>query len=248
MEIKLCSQSLIPGATDTEWSNASDGLDFKLNVDARGLNAFKDLADLHDKAWILALGWLFKLRWDSKYKIPAHRTLVSLYKPFGIELNKLVEITKELHPEVNERYLSFPEWFLSLCNEKRKHDLCNAWTRLTAEGYGVNGKNAAITDRFGDLGKLRAGQNIYDSEQWPLWYEFTELCLSRAIDSPVFKNKYWIPYLGACRKSLLQRRKPSFQALVLDDGILMQRMGRGNGTKLFLNERSKALPSKDYKA
>lgn len=247
MEIKPCSQILIPGATDPDWSNALDSLEFKINLEKRDRDAFQDLADLHDKAWTLALGWLFKLRWDSKYKIPARRKLVRLYKPFGEELNTLVEITKELHPEVSEHYRSFPEWFLMLCNEKRKNDLCNAWTRLTDKGYGVKGKTYAIRDRSGDLRKLRAGQNIYDSEQWPLWYEFTELCLSREKDSPVFKNRYWKPYLGACSKHLRQRSKPDFQGLVLDNGTLRQRSGPGNGTLLFLNQRPKALPDKDCK-
>jgi hypothetical protein len=142
-----------------------------------------------------ALAWLYKQKWDSKYKIPGWKKLRNEtrqgIKALGEKLLSLLELCIQTHPLLkNPDYINATEWFVAIAWELKKEEVSNI-------GENLHSKSQFCAKHRNRLGQLKNYENPFSPSDSPHSYRL--ICeasrCSERLDQ--FRKKYWNPYRSA---------------------------------------------------
>jgi hypothetical protein len=182
-----------------------------------------------------SLCWVYKLKWNSKYKIPLPKKVVDLSKPAGEHLLSLLNLCIEFHAlghRLSQKYPHAGLWFLAIANEIKKAQIEEA---IKAEKVGKDAKTRAMR---AELASLKDEQNPHNPETEPALWSLVEVVLyyKKSRKAPNLIEKLWQGKRAGEYKGFLQaysglihaQESPEYWDIFVKGEKLLARSGREN--------------------
>jgi hypothetical protein len=213
---------------DKDWAKVFEFIQhpsIRVEAGTNKCSRFQDaLTEVH---WIFGLHYVFKLKWDSKHKIPvklkpaAQRGFIL----WGDYLYAVLELCVQCHAFAftSVPYANAAEWFQKVALEMKTSD-------LKAIYFAKKGLKRKSVDQQRKLLKaLKEYENPGDSITHPHAFALVEAAITLAERSDVFRKKYWNAFKTAYAKLLEDiESSSSWQTVFEKDGLPCVQAGRGN--------------------
>jgi hypothetical protein len=213
---------------DARWAEVFESIQHpsvRVEVETNGCSKFQDtLTEVH---WVFGLHYVFKLKWDSKHKIPVKLKPASqrAFKLWGEYLYAVLEMCVECHAATaaGVPYANAAEWFQKVALEMKTSDLKAIY--FAKKGL----KRKTVDQQRGLLKALKNYENPGDPKTHPHTFALVEAAITLAERSDVFRKKYWKPFTTAAAQLLENiEASSSWQTVFEKDGLPYVQAGRGN--------------------
>lgn len=180
---------------------------------------------INEGLYNIALHWVFKKKWQSKYRIPAKANVAKAVEPLGEFLFRILDLCSECHLVAGSGYTA-AEWFKGAVWEMKRGDFA-AILSPQKKGEGKKKHCQVIQE---EVRLLKRWNNPYRSLTSPYTYRLIDVALKLADrgNNDVFVKKVWRPFLDAYSKwATALSKNPDWVYLTIKNGQLYMQAGRG---------------------
>jgi hypothetical protein len=210
-------------------------------------------------AWEVALHWVIKKEWNTKYRIPTKRSLAEAYEPKGEFLRQMLLLCERCHAMQEEVPINIPYphagfWFglvfwnliiremvSAMTPEEQPKSVRNKRVALPKQNPTHRKKRIQIQAEMDEVMQLQTNyQNPLqenDERKTALFYLF-EAASTLAQKSNIFHNHYWRPFLNAWKDQVKAKAKPEMGLVVKENDKCYVQLGRGRGKRILYSPES----------